>query len=73
MTMNKNVTNKKCYFNVDNECTALKADEASCRGCIFFRDKESDIRNNSLMAAYHRERQADYTAGLCPKTKTRSI
>ncbi len=73
MNMNKNITNKKCYFNTNDECTALKAQEASCRGCIFFRDKESDIRNNSLMAAFNRQRQTDYSDGLCSKPKTRSI
>lgn len=70
--MNKNVTNKKCYFNSNGECTALKAEEASCRGCIFFRDSQIDIRNNALMAAYNRQRLADYSAGLCTKPRTRS-
>jgi len=73
--MNKNINNKKCYFNQSGVCTALKAQEAACRGCIFFKDKEIDIRNNALMAAYHRQRQADYANGLCsrPNLGTRSI
>lgn len=70
--MNKNVTNKKCYFNLNDECTALKAQDANCRGCIFFRDIQTDIRNNSLMAAFDRQRQVDYTAGLCKYPRTRS-
>ncbi|PKL01251.1 MAG: hypothetical protein CVV56_01240 [Tenericutes bacterium HGW-Tenericutes-1] len=71
--MNKNITNKKCYFNTNGVCTALKVQEANCRGCIFFRDCQTDTRNNSLMAAFNRQRQADYSAGLCTKPRTRSL
>lgn len=76
--MSNKITNKKCYFyDVVNDglsiCTALKNEEASCRGCVFFRDKVKDARNNALMAAFNRQRLADYSDGLCSKPKTRSI
>lgn len=70
-----NVTNKKCYFNQDGNCTALKHQEAVCRACPFFRDKNADTRNSALMVAFERQKQADYSNGLCskPKLGTRSI